>query len=108
MIIKLSPIASYKDTKIFVDGTTLTIDNVSYDLSAIPENGEADAEESGPFLGIVKRDNITVLYRYNSNTADSSQGSEVFVFDISKGNIPDLIKRKGNNITWRRGIKISG
>lgn len=92
----LSPIASRKDTKVFVDGTTITIDDINYDLSAIPEDGEAEAEENGPFVGVVKRDKVTVLFRYDSEKADAIQlkDKNSFTFDITKGFVPDPIKRK--------------
>ena len=68
MKIKLSPIASSKRTKIEVDNDTLIYDGVSYDLSALPDGAEVDAES--PAIGVIKRVNgeleLTLEYFYDS------------------------------------------
>ena len=68
MKIKLSPIAANAKTRIEVQDDTLIYNGVSYDLSAIPEGGEVEAE--APAVGKITRVNgvinITIQYFYNS------------------------------------------
>jgi hypothetical protein len=96
MKIILSPIASNKTTKVFVNGLTLTIDDQEIDLSVIPEGGEAIPEESSPFIGKVTRDEVTILYKYNSNLAEpyQSENWDDYTFEITEGEVPCPIKWK--------------
>jgi hypothetical protein len=68
MKIKLSPIASNTKTTIEVQGDTLIYNGVPYNMSAIPEGGEVEAE--APAVGKITRENgvinITIQYFYNS------------------------------------------
>ena len=44
------------ETTVHVSGETLTVDGVAYDLSAVPESGEATPEGDGhPFVGSITR-----------------------------------------------------
>lgn len=98
MKIILVPISSDRDTLVSVDGLILTVDGTPYDLSAIPEGGEAEAEIDGPFEypSIVRRDEVRVLYRYDSRTAEFNQSPNIadYTFDIVSGPVPDPIVRK--------------
>lgn len=43
------------ETVLFVSGDTITADGTPYDLSAIPEGGEATPEGDHPFVGKITR-----------------------------------------------------
>lgn len=94
MQIILSPRASTKTTTVSVSGLTLTIDGTDYDLSAIPENGQADANENSPFAGTVTRDSVTIRYEYDSQLAEPNQSTdwEDYTFDVVSGDVPCPIK----------------
>ncbi len=58
MQIELKPIAGLPgqpETEITVAGDTITVDGVAYDLSAVPEGGEATPEGDHPFHGTITR-----------------------------------------------------
>lgn len=95
MKIILSPIASDHDTRVSVDGLIVTVDGTPYDLSVIPEGGQAEAEEASPFIGIVTRDEITARYHYDSATALDNQPDDwaAYTFEIENGEVPDPIER---------------
>ncbi len=101
MKIILSPIASERDTTVSVDGLTVTVDGESYDLSVIPEGGQAEAEENSPFVGIVTRDEVTVKYFYDSASAVPQQSTNWsdYTFNIVSGAVPDPIVRKPQETT---------
>ncbi|WP_111639999.1 hypothetical protein [Marinomonas shanghaiensis] len=90
MKIILSPVASNKKTAIALSGLVLTIDDVEYDLSAIPEGGQAEPEEDSHFIGIVTRESVTIKYEYDSSKAEPSQSTDWadYTFDIDDGEVP--------------------
>lgn len=92
----LSPISSTHDTTVSVDGLTVTVDGTPYDLAVIPEGGQAEAEEGGPFIGIVTREEVTVLYHYDGSTAEPDQSTDWadYSYFIESGPVPDPIVRK--------------
>ena len=96
MKIILSPIAADHDTFVSIDGLTVTVDGTPYDLSVIPEGGQAEAEDNGPFIGTVTRDEVTVRYYYDSSTAEPQQSTDWadYTFEITSGAVPDPIVRK--------------
>ena len=96
MKIILSPIASNRTTKVFVDGLKVTVDNTEVDLSVIPEGGQAEADETSPFTGIVTREEVTVKYFYDSSKALPNQSTNWndYTFDIIEGEVPCPIKWK--------------
>lgn len=75
MQITLSPIASNKRTIIEVQGDTIIYDGVSYDMSAIPEGGEVEAQL--PAMGIIKRVDgvieLTMQYFYDSQDCTENE-----------------------------------
>jgi hypothetical protein len=93
MKIILSPIASDHTTSVSVDGLVLTIDGTAIDLSVIPEGGQAEPEEGSPFVGLVTRDEATILYHYNSTLAESNQSTDWadYTFEIESGEVPSPI-----------------
>ena len=96
MIIKLSPVASHKTTSVSVDGLVLTIDDTDYDLSIIPEGGQAEASEDSPFIGTVTRESVTIRYEYDSSKAEPDQSTnwDDYTFDVVEGEVPCPIRWK--------------
>lgn len=96
MIIKLSPIASNKTTSVSISGLILTVDGIDIDLSVIPENGQADAEDDSPLIGVVTRDEVTIFYEYNSQLAEPYQSTnwDDYTFEVTDGEVPCPIKWK--------------
>lgn len=96
MIIKLSPVASNKTTTVSVRGLVLTIDGAEYNLSIIPEGGQAEASEDSPFIGTVTRGSVTIRYEYDSLKAESDQSTnwDDYTFDVSNGEVPCPIRWK--------------
>ena len=94
MQIILSPIASNKTTTVSVNGITITVDGAEYDLSVIPENGQAEADENSPFVGTLSRDKVTIRYEYDSQLADPNQSTDWadYTFDVVSGDVPCPIK----------------
>tara|TARA_R110000782_G_scaffold196496_1_gene285821 strand:- start:125 stop:412 length:288 start_codon:yes stop_codon:yes gene_type:complete len=92
MNIILSPQASNKTTSISLDGLIITIDDVQYDLSEIPLGGQAESDL--PFLGTVMRDEVTILYEYDSSLAVDDQSPDVseYTFNITTGEVPSPIE----------------
>lgn len=96
MQIILSPMASNKTTTVSVSGLTLTIDGTEYDLSIIPEGGQAEASEYSPFIGTVTRGSVTIRYEYDSMKAEPDQSTnwDGYTFDVLEGEVPCPIKWK--------------
>lgn len=94
MRIILSPCASNKTTTVSVNGITITVDGAEYDLSVIPEGGQAEADENSPFIGTVTRDAVTIRYEYNSQSAEPNQSTDWadYTFDVTAGEVPCPIK----------------
>ena len=94
MKIIISPIASTKTTTVSVSGLTVTVDGTGYDLSIIPEGGQAEADENSPFIGTVTRDKVTIRYEYDSMLAEPNQSTDWadYTFDVVSGDVPCPIK----------------
>lgn len=96
MKIILSPVSGYKTTTASLSGLVLTIDGVEYDLSVIPEGGQAEASEDSPFIGTVTRESVTIRYEYNSVKAEPDQPTNWadYTFEVVDGEVPCPIKWK--------------
>lgn len=96
MNIILSPVASNKTTTVSISGLTVTVDGVEYDLSIIPEGGQAEASEDSPFIGAVTRDSVTIRYEYDSSKAEQDQSTDWddYTFGVVGGEVPCPIKWK--------------
>lgn len=96
MKIILSPVASNKTTTVSINGLVLAIDGTEYDLSIIPEGGQADASEDSPFIGTVTRESVTIRYEYDSTKAEPDQSTNWadYTFEVVKGEVPCPIKWK--------------
>ena len=92
MKLTLSPqvgLPGQAETTINVAGDIITIDGTPYDLSPVPEGGEATTEDS-PFRGKITRTNgvinCTVLVQLDSTAADG-QGKDPWVIENATGDI---------------------
>lgn len=96
MKIILSPVASNKTTTVSLSGLVLTIDGTEYDLSIIPEGGQAEASEDSPFIGTVTRDAVTIRYEYDSMKAEPDQSTnwDDWTFFVESGDVPCPMKWK--------------
>jgi len=98
MIIELSPCASNRETTtVKVNGLVVTVDDVAYDLSVIPEGGSAEWEvEEGKFpifLEDVTREKVKILYFYDADKAilNQSHNKEDYIFEVTEGEVPSPI-----------------
>tara|TARA_R100001230_G_C5675849_1_gene181489 strand:- start:816 stop:1154 length:339 start_codon:yes stop_codon:yes gene_type:complete len=86
------------ETAASVSGDTLTVNGVAYDLSPVPEGGEATPEGESPFVGAITRTNgeihAAILWRYDSATAEPDQPPVHPVVTITSGDVPDPVLRK--------------
>lgn len=96
MKIILSPVSGHKTTTVSLNGLVLTIDGTEYDLSIIPEGGQAEASEDSPFIGTVTRDSVTIRYEYESQKAEPDQSTnwDDWTFFVESGAVPCPIKWK--------------
>lgn len=94
MKVILNPCPVWHKTKVFVNGLIVTVDGVDYDLSVIPEGGQAEAEEGSPFIGIVTREKVTINYCYDSTKAEPVQSTDWadYTFEIEHGDVPCPIR----------------
>ena len=90
----LSPIASDHTTTVSVSNLIISVDGTDYDLSVIPEGGQAYGNP--PFVGIVTREEITIEYHYESLKAipDQSKDWDDYTFIDPDGVVPNPIKWK--------------
>lgn len=96
MKIILSPVASNRTTEVFVDGLNVIVDGEIIDLSVIPDNGYAEPELDSPLIGIVKNNEITIEYHYDSLKAEPHQSVDWadYTFDVTSGKVPCPIQWK--------------
>ena len=96
MRVVLSPLASDHTTLVSINGLVITVDGTDYDLSVIPEGGQAEADENSPFIGTLTRDKVTVKYHYDMFKAEENQSTDWadYTFDIESGEVPCPIKWK--------------
>lgn len=94
MKITLNPCPVWHTSKISVNELTITIDNIDYDLSVIPEGGQAEPTENSPFIGVVTRDEVTIQYCYDSSKAEPHQSTNWgdYTFEIENGEVPCPIR----------------
>jgi hypothetical protein len=85
------------ETTASVAGDILTIDGVEYDLSPVPEGGQAVPEGASPFVGFMTRAGgeiaAEILWRYDAATADPDQGGQIPVVTVTAGPLPDPVAR---------------
>jgi hypothetical protein len=97
MNITLIPQFGRPDTQITVAGDVITIDGVAYDLSPVPEGGEAWPQGAHPFIGPITRTggviNATLLVHLGDAAADDQPGSP-WVIEAASGEVPIPAARK--------------
>jgi hypothetical protein len=85
-------------TTVSVNNEIIIVNDVEYDLSAIPNGSQVEAEF--PAIGTIKNiDNeiyISILYQYVESEAEliQSKNADDYVFDISEGEVLSPIKLK--------------
>lgn len=86
------------ETTASVNGDTITVDGVAYDLSAVPEGGFAEPEGDHPFVGQISRIegelHLSLLWHYDTSTAEAHQPGAAPVLTVTEGAVPDPITRK--------------
>lgn len=94
MRVTLNPCPVWHNTKVSVNGLIVTVDGIDYDLLAIPDGGQAEAEEGSPFIGIVTRELVTINYCYDSSKAEPLQSTDWndYTFEVEEGEVPCPIK----------------
>lgn len=95
-LIAAAPGAS--ETAASVAGDVLTVDGTAYDLSAVPEGGQAVAQGAHPFAGPITRKggaiHAALVWRYDGSTALSDQGADPIVIEVTDGPAGDPARRK--------------
>jgi len=83
------------ETTASVAGDVLTVDGVAYDLSAIPEGGEATPEGDHPFIGTITRTGgeivATTLWQYSAGAVDQPTDPAHWIVTVTDGPVPSLI-----------------
>lgn len=100
MKLTASPVAGLvgpNETTVSVAGDVLTVDGVAYDLSAIPDGGEATPSGEHPFVGTIRRIagelHASIIWRYGDD-ADRNQPTDPahYVIDVAAdGPVPSPI-----------------
>jgi len=100
MKLTISPVAGLpgaNETTASVAGDTLTLDGVPYDLSAVPEGGEATPEgDDHPFVGTITRTNgeihAAIRWVYGDD-ADRDQPNDPahWVVTVGDGPLPSPV-----------------
>lgn len=92
MHLTLSPqqgLPSQPEMTIHVAGDVITIDDMPYDLSAVPEGGEGWPEDASPFIGPITRQggvlHVTIIARLGK-TAAAVQGG-AWVIENAQGDV---------------------
>lgn len=79
-----------------VSGDVLTVDGVHYDLSAVPEGGEAEPQGEHPFAGPITRSggvlNVPLIWRYAAAEALRHQPAPEPMI-VADGPVPDPVAR---------------
>ena len=88
MKIYLSAVALHESTQppiVSLSGFTLTINGEEYDLSVIPEGGQAEADL--PFIGIVTREEVTIQYPYSTDIYEPKQSTnpDDYIIELKDG-----------------------
>ncbi|UWS78524.1 hypothetical protein N1037_14745 [Phaeobacter sp. G2] len=85
------------ETTASVNGDTLTVDGVAYDLSSVPEGGFAEPEGDHPFVGRIERTGgvllLSLRWHYDTATAEPIQPATAPVLTVTSGPVPDPVTR---------------
>lgn len=102
MKLTLSPIAGLpgaSETTASVAGDVLTIDGTPYDLSAVPEGGEATPDGDHPFVGGITREageiNAAIRWQYGSDAIPNQPTDPAYwTVTVTDGEVPSLIVKE--------------
>lgn len=89
------------ETVASVDGDTLIVDGVAYDLGGIPPGGQGTPMgDEHPFVGDLSRAgdgeiSLSMRWSYSTATAAAVQPETPPVLTVTAGAVPDPILRKG-------------
>lgn len=87
------------ETTADVAGDVLTVNGEAYDLSSIPDGGQAGATGDHPFIGPIQRiDGVIhapLIWHYDGVTALEDQGEDHPVADVTSGPVDAPVARKG-------------
>ena len=88
------------ETTASVAGDVLTVNGITYDLSLVPEGGEATPEGDHPFIGTITRTNgeivATIIWSYGPGAATNQPVDPAYwVITLTDGPIPSLILLEG-------------
>ena len=64
------------ETEIIVNGDTITVDGLSYDLSSVPEGGDAQPQGVHPFIGQITRQNGKIVCAVRVTLGDDAQSHQ--------------------------------
>ena len=85
------------ETTASVDGETLTVSGVDYDLSGIEDGGAATPQGDHPFIGEIIKDggviSASLIWYYDPETAVNNQGSVHPTASVTSGSVPDPVTR---------------
>lgn len=102
MQIIIHPIANLPgaaDDAVTVSGDTITVNGTAYDLSTVPDGGEAVADGEHPFAGPIRRVGgeliVPLVVRYDSATAVPNQPTDWahWTVTVTSGALPDRVTR---------------
>jgi len=103
MQLELKPMAGLPgqtETEITVSADTITVDGVAYDLSAVPEGGEATPEGDHPFVGTITRAggeiSCAIRCAYDASISEPNQPDDPahWIFTATSGAISIPVIRK--------------
>ena len=103
MQIQLYPIAGLPgtaDDTVSVAGDVITVNGAAFDLSGVPEGGEAAPVGDHPFIGSITRTggvlHVGLRFTYRPETAvpDQSEDPSSWAVNLSSGSMPDPIARR--------------
>ena len=87
---------SDKTSTVSISGLVVTVNGIDYDLSQIPEGGQAEAMPDTPFIGVLTREQVNIVYTFNSFNVEQNNAFTLddLTFDIESGEIPCPIQWK--------------
>ncbi|MGD9861695.1 MAG: hypothetical protein AB7S99_00635 [Pseudodonghicola sp.] len=78
--LSLFAMPGHPEAQISIAGDAITVDGVTYDLSSVPEGGEASPDGEHPFVGTITRSDgeivCTVRCLYDDMTAELHQPAD--------------------------------
>lgn len=87
------------ETTVVVSGDVITVDGVAFDLSSVPEGGEAEANGDHPFCGPIRRVDgeiqCCIRWAYDPKVSANDQSPTMPVRTVTQGAIASPVLRKG-------------